>query len=204
MLAHLLTGHANSSVSLKELNLFQNAESEIRNEVSKGEKILWTGTPSQGLLFRASDVFMIPFSLLWCGFAIFWETSVITGGAPFFFMFWGIPFVLVGLYIVFGRFILDTKQRQKTFYGLTDNRIIIISGLFSRKVKSLNLRTLSDISLSEKSDKKGTITFGPTNYMASMFGGMQWPGMPATSPSFELIPNAKMVYDKIRVAQQST
>ncbi len=184
--------------------MFQNAESEIRKEASKDEKILWTGTPSQGLIFRASDVFMVPFSLLWCGFAIFWEASVITGGAPFFFMLWGIPFVLVGLYIVFGRFILDAKQRQKTFYGLTDNRIIIISGLFSRKVKSLNLRTISDISLSEKSDKKGTIAFGPTNYMASLFGGMQWPGMPATSPSFELIPNAKTVYDKIRVAQQST
>ena len=181
-----------------------NAEPEIRNETSKEEKIIWSGSPPQGVIFRTSDIFLIPFSILWCGFAIFWETSVVISGAPFFFMLWGIPFVLVGLYFVFGRFILDAKQRQKTYYGVTNNRIIIVSGIFSKKVESLNLRTLSDISLSEKGDRTGTITFGPSHYMASLFGGMQWPGMPATSPSFELIPDAKIVYDKIRVAQQDS
>jgi hypothetical protein len=183
--------------------VFHRAESEIRNEITKNEKLLWTGIPSQGIIFRASDVFMIPFSILWCGFAIFWETSVITTNAPFFFKLWGIPFVAVGLYIVFGRFLLDSKQRKGTYYGLTDSRVIIISGLFSRKIKSLNLKTLSDISVTEKRDGKGTITFGPSNYFASFFGGMQWPGMSEKGPAFELIPNAKEVYDKIRIAQQT-
>ena len=146
---------------------------------------------------------MVPFSLLWGGFAIFWETSVIMSGAPFFFALFGIPFVLVGLYIIFGRFLIDTKQRERTFYGVTDQRIVIISGTFGRKVKSLNLRTLSDISLNENVDHSGTITFGATHPISWWMGNTTWPGMP-TAPSFEMIPEARTVYMKIREAQSKT
>lgn len=147
---------------------------------------------------------MIPFSLLWGGFAIFWEATVITSGAPLFFMLWGTPFVLVGLYMIFGRFFVDAKQRERTFYGVTDQRIIIVSGLTSRKVKSLNLRMLSDVSLSEKSDRSGTITFGPGNPMSWWQGGMPWPGTPQAASTCEMVPESKTVYEKIREAQSRT
>src|ERR1051326_4937198 len=128
------------------------AASEIERELSLGERLLWSGQPRRGFRLRSSDAFVIPFSLLWCGFAIFWEASVVTKGAPFFFMLWGIPFILVGLYIVFGRFFVDARTRGRTFYGVTSQRIIIVSGLFSQQTKTLQLRTLSDISLSKRSD----------------------------------------------------
>ncbi len=91
-------------------------------------------------------------------------------------MFWGIPFVLVGLYIVLGRFIVDAMNRAKTFYGVTNERIIIITGLFFREVKSLNLRTLTDVSLSERGDGSGTITFGALYPMGRWMPGGSWPG----------------------------
>ena len=97
------------------------------------------------------------------------------GAVGIVFPLFGIPFVLAGLYMILGRFIHDSKKRAKTFYGLTDQRAIIISGLFSKSVKSLNLRSLSDVSLSEKSDKSGTITFGQENQMMSFFGGNNFP-----------------------------
>lgn len=178
-------------------------EQEISKELSGSEKLLWAGSPRKGLLLRGSDLFVIPFSLLWCGFAIFWETMVVIQGAPFFFMLWGIPFVVIGLYFVFGRFIVEAKQREKTCYGLTSQRIIIISGLFSRKVKSVSLKTLSETTFSEKPDRSGTLTFGANNPLFAMFGGMSWPGMSQhLPPSFELIPNAKDVYEMVRKAQQ--
>ena len=142
---------------------------QIQPELDSGEKLLWAGKPKQGTIFRGSDVFMIPFSLFWGGFAIFWETMVLliptkeAGAIGIVFPLFGIPFVLVGLYTIFGRFIYDSKKRKKTYYALTDQRAIIVSGLFSRSVKSLNLGSLSDVSLSEKSDKSGTITFGQEN-----------------------------------------
>ena len=177
--------------------------SEIERELSSGEKLLWSGQPGQGFRLRPSDTFVIPFSLLWCGFAIFWESSVIATKAPFFFKLWGVPFVLIGLYIVFGRFIADAKTRSRTFYGVTTDRIIIVSGLFSRQTKSLQLRTLSDISLAERADGSGTITFGPQYPFAQRFAS-GWPGSSQyAAPAFEMIEHAKETYDLIRQAQKS-
>ncbi len=143
---------------------------------------------------------MIPFSLLWGGFAIFWEAGVIASGAPWFFALWGVPFVLVGFYLIVGRFLWDARRRRRTFYGLSDQRVIIVAGGTSRKVTSLNLKTLSDISLTEKSDGTGTIAFGPGHPLACWWSGMTWPGVPQGPPSFEMISDAKHVYGLLRQA----
>jgi Bacterial PH domain len=155
------------------------------------------------MLLRPTDVFFIPFSLMWGGFAVFWEFEVVTTNAPFFFKLWGIPFVLVGCYFIFGRFLTEARQRRATSYGLTNERVIIVSGVFRRNVKSLNLRTLTDVSLSERSDGSGTITFGqvPAFYWYAQGMG-QWFGGPVV-PSFELISDAKGVYETLRKAQRN-
>lgn len=61
---------------------------EIQNELQpvlgSNENIIWTGRPPKGILFRSSDFFLIPFSILWFGFAIFWEGTVFMGDAPIF------------------------------------------------------------------------------------------------------------------------
>jgi hypothetical protein len=180
----------------------QEARQEIVGELEAGELVLWAGVPKQGLTLRGTDAFLIPFSLLWGGFAIFWEASVVASGAPLFFALWGIPFVGMGLYLIFGRFFVDARQRARIAYGLTDKRVIIRSGLFSRSVKSLTLRTLSDVTLTESGDGSGTITFGPSSPWARGMAG--WPGYAAhVAPSFELIPDAKQVYARLRTAQSS-
>lgn len=171
-------------------------ENELRSTLSSDEKLIWTGKPKTGIIFRTTDAFLIPFSLLWGGFAVFWETSVFATGAPFFFKLWGIPFVLVGFYITIGRFFMDAKKRAGTIYGITNDRIIIKSGIFTRDIKSLNIRTLSDITLNQKTDNSGTITLGPTDSRYAMMQGMDWPGAKQT-PSLEFIDDVKIVYDKI-------
>jgi hypothetical protein len=162
-----------------------NAQAEIERQLNSGEKLLWSGQPRQGFRLRPSDAFAIPFSLLWCGFAIFWETSVFNSHAPIFFRLWGIPFVLAGLYIAVGRFFVDARTRAQTYYGVTNERILILTGLFSRQTKSLPLRTLTDVTLTERADGTGTITFGPQfpyPFGRQMsFGG--WPGSSIYAPA---------------------
>jgi hypothetical protein len=178
-------------------------EQVLRPELGRGERLLWSGMPRQGMHLRSSDTMMIPFSLMWGGFVFFWEYSVVTSNGPFFFSLWGIPFVLMGLYITVGRFFLDSYQRARTYYGVTDQRVIICSGLMSREVKSLNLQGLNDISLKEKSDRSGSITFGASNPMYAMWAGTSWPGMSKRqAPMFDLIGDARKVYDLIRETQQ--
>lgn len=168
----------------------------LTRELGSGERLLWSGQPRQGTVFRASEWFMTPFALLWGGFAFFWEWQVIQSDAPTFFALWGVPFVLVGIYLILGRFMVEARQRERTYYGVTNERVLIVSGLFGRKVKSLSLRNLSDFSLSESASGEGSISFGGGVPFGSWFGGFAgWPGMEGyMGPRFELIPNAKSVY----------
>jgi hypothetical protein len=189
-----------------------NAQIIINKELASDEKLLWAGMPKQGTIFKGSDVLMVPFSLLWGGFAIFWEYMALTmvpkaqnapDGFALLFPLFGIPFVVIGLYMIFGRFIYDAKKRARTYYGLTDQRAIIVSGLFSQSVKSLHLKTMSDISLSEKTSGYGSIVFGQENQMMSLLMGSGFPNMNgSTTPQFELIENAKQVFKQLREQQK--
>jgi hypothetical protein len=179
------------------------SESSVEIELGKTEKLLWSGRPPTGIMFRSSDALMVPFSIMWGGFAIFWEVSVLRSNAPFFFGIWGIPFVLMGLYMIAGRFYVDAKQRENTWYGITNDRIIILTGYLKRNIKSLNLQTLTDVSLTEHTGHRGTITFGPTPPFYSSFSGSTWLGMGNRgAPSFEMIDDARSAYEIINVARR--
>src|SRR4051812_44260637 len=98
-------------------------------DLMTGERVLWTGRPARAVIFHASDAYAIPFSLLWGGFAIFWEATVLgfwgSGGgreAPWFFVIWGIPFVLIGQYMIWGRFFYTFWKKKKVLYAITNRR----------------------------------------------------------------------------------
>lgn len=179
------------------------ATQAISRELTRDERLLWSGRPSQGLVLRGSNVMAIPFSLLWAGFAFFWEYQVVSSGnAPVFFALWGVPFMLMGLYVTVGRFFVDSYQRGRTFYGLTTERVVIVSGIFSRKIESLSLRNLPEIRLSERSNGNGSIEFGASR-MPQFMRGSSWPGVNRQqAPTFDLIENARQVYNQVRDAQR--
>lgn len=175
----------------------------ILKEIDAGEKLLWAGKPKQGTMFRMDDVFKIPLSLLWTGMIIFWEVlalgikSDIGGIISIILPVLGIPLVIFGLYMIFGRFIYDSKKRSKTFYGVTDQRALIVSGLFTKDLKSINLKTLCDISLSERSHGRGTISFGQERLLLTMLLDRSF-----AIPKFELIKDVRLVFDLLRAQQK--
>lgn len=175
---------------------------EFGRYLDSGETILWRGQPKQGVRLQASDALMIPFSIMWGGFAIYWEVMAFNSGAPFFFRLWGVPFVLIGLYMMVGRFYGDAVIRKKTLYAVTSKRALIISGFFSRSLKSAELKTLATVEFSERSDRSGTIIFGHSQIPNFLLNS----GMPMSGkqlpPMFVGIDDAKSVYDKVRDAQK--
>jgi hypothetical protein len=166
--------------------------------VQPGESLLWAGRPPRGILFRKSDVFLIPFSLVWGGFAFFWEYSAYTAGAPLIFLLFGGFFVVMGVHLSVGRFLIDMLQRSRTVYGLTNGRALILTGIFSQTLKSFDLKMITDASLDEMADRRGTITFGRSNSLG-VFSNISWPGASeVSSPTFEMIDNASDVFQMIR------
>ncbi len=152
------------------------------------------------------DLYAVPFGLFFFGFAVVW-TVVAFRGFPLFALF-GVPFLLVGAYVAFGRFFVEARQRAKTYYAVTDRRVVVVSGLMSRTVKSLDLRTLHDVSMTEKKNGTGTVDFGGKSGFEKMFG--QFGGLgsfgfnPMDSSSFQLIEQPREAYNKVLEAKRST
>jgi len=180
----------------------------FKPELQKDEKILWSGQPVPQI-FSPEDIFLIPFSLLWGGFAFFWEGSVLhelltkpKAGGLIFMAFWGIPFVCIGLYIIFGRFIFNHWAQKNTFYALTNQRVLILSTYRGRALQALFLDNLPTISKTIKKNGLGTLAFGETQMNLRMGqGGAGFNPYSnrrvAPTPAFANIKDANKVYELI-------
>jgi hypothetical protein len=178
-------------------------EGDFFGRLLDGERILWSGRPRSGLLFGPRDVFLIPFSLFWGGFALFWEGTAIHSGAPILFRLWGVPFVLVGIYLIAGRFLVDAWARRNTLYAVTNQRVLIARSWPFRKFVAVNLDRLPEAQLSESANGRGTIRFGePAPYWGRDGWGAWTPALDPT-PQFIAIDDARSVFDQIQRAMRT-
>jgi hypothetical protein len=134
----------------------------VERHLSPGEQIEWVGRPDPSKHFTRADVFLVPFTILWGGFAMVWESAAIFSGSPFFMVF-GIPFVFVGLYLIAGRFFHKAYRKRRTVYAVTDRRVLTIyHGRRGEAVEATYLRAIPSVSTTSDSHGRGSIEFGNT------------------------------------------
>jgi hypothetical protein len=181
-----------------------NPDETIRRELQAGEELLWVGRPRRGLCFRTHDIVLIPFSLAWCSFAIYWEYTAWQTQAPPIFLAFGVPFVAAGLYFVAGRFFVEAYIRSTAIYGLTNRRVVVSGGIHRARIVSHAIAGLGRIELVEHRDGTGTILLGErTGGLRSLQrdGSSFWIGW--SMNRLDVISEARCVYNRILELQSS-
>jgi hypothetical protein len=142
------------------------AAMKMHPEMLSGENLHWAGMPSPSVIFHLDDWAMVPFSLLWAGFAIFWEAGVLgywgngpqKGAVSWFMVMWGIPFIVIGQYMVWGRFFYDAWLKRRTYYAVTNRRVLVLQEGLKRKSNWTYLEAIPMIE--REGATSGTLWFG--------------------------------------------
>lgn len=167
----------------------------FHDKLLQGERILWSGRPGQGILFSRQDIFLVPFSLMWGGFALFWEYMVLNQSrVPFFMKLWGVPFVLVGVFFIFGRFWLDSAVRARTYYAVTDCRVLIARTAPFTAFTALGLNQIPALELVDEGRGRGTIYFAPPPIWGR---SVSWAPSLDARPKFIAVDNAQILMTRI-------
>jgi hypothetical protein len=156
-------------------NPHDSVTSQLLSELGSGESLLWSGQPQKSVIFHSSDWYAIPFSFMWGGFAIFWEWGASghfdPGAHPtsVFFSLWGIPFVVIGQYMIWGRFFYIAWKKARTYYGVTNKRILVVRIGPSRKLIESHIENLGSLSLTTRANGVGSIEFQSPEVMNPSF-----------------------------------
>ncbi len=185
-------------------------DTRLERELAPGEQVLWSEKPDSRRWFYPEDLVLVPFSLLWGGFAIFWEASALTaspphedGAALVVSALWGIPFVALGLYLMVGRLFARRWIRRGSLYALTDRRVVSFSPSLTGegRVKMIWLRSSPPLEKRPGRDGRGTLCVGELASGQRWLGaGGGWPRAGAARTSaivFSDISDAAAVYSRI-------
>lgn len=102
----------------------------LTDHLEPGETLLWSGRPAD-LVTHPSDGCVVPVGIIVFGFAVIWESKALreaarTGYEPvsFFYPALGLPVVLFGAWLLFGRYLSRWRRRKASEYGVTERRIL--------------------------------------------------------------------------------
>ena len=173
-------------------------------DLSSGEHIVWQGQPIQGFRLAPQDAFAVPFAAFWLFIVTMLCVLAFTGEKrevnPLAYVI--LPgFLLVGLYMLFGRFLVDRAARRRVRYYLTNQRAVIEGGLFRTYRRSVSLAAAPEIRFRGRRGGRGTVQFGS----AGMFGMLppSWPGASQyLPPAFDDIEDGERVYNLALKAQR--
>ena len=121
------------------------------------ETIVWKGRPDP-LKSASVGALKALFGLFFFGFAVFWTVMASQGGL---FALFGIPFVAVGAWMVSGP-ARDYLRAGKSYYAVTDRRVLIVTAGGSYKVNAIVAGDITDYERTDKGDGTGSIRLRKT------------------------------------------
>ena len=150
---------------------------EFRPDLLEGEEILWTGRPEPSVVLAGADVAVIPVTIWLGSLAIYAGTSLLRrlpgASAPSEILVplvGGIPFLLVGFYLALGRFIFKVWRKKRTYYAVTNLRVLALTKIRGRRLMALYLEEIPALNKSVRPDGIGTVFFARSPFIASWCG----------------------------------
>ena len=167
----------------------------LQRELDAGERMLWSGRALPGLRVESGSLLQSAFGLVFFSISVF---SLYAAGkeSTVFPVLWTSLFVMVGSYHFAGHFFWNAFCRRYTEYAVTNQRVIVRSGILSETTQSIEYCKIRTLTLSEKSDGSGTIQFGEANAVSA------GEGITSSATKMEAIPDARSVYNIIRKTSQ--
>ncbi|MBV9863955.1 MAG: hypothetical protein JO316_01245 [Abitibacteriaceae bacterium] len=148
--------------------------SVVQPDVESGEQILWVGQPNAarmavksigGFLFGVGWTwFTVAFIMGWMSHnsSSQWPGGIWGFGGLAFYLFMT-PFLIVGLAMLASP-LLSYQQGLRTFYAITNQRILVIETGKSRKVQSYGEGDIGNLERTEQPDGSGDLTFAKQHY----------------------------------------
>jgi hypothetical protein len=169
-------------------------ESRLQRELLDGETIEWSGEPKPGAVFSSRDMLLIPFSICWCGVALFFVISSLFF-KNYIVMAIFLLFLSFGLFMLLGRFIVLFYKNKNTLYAVTNRRILIIC---KHSALCFSFQDIPIIQIKEKSDGSGSLSF--TDYDKSISRGSSYGCQgPAPMNRYDPIwPYLKFIFHELR------
>ena len=168
-------------------------------ELLRDEEILWTGQPKVKV-FALADILLIPFSFLWCGIVFVFAAAALFSGEVIVILFAAV-FLILGLFVLIGRFIWKIKRRRNTFYAVTNKRVLVFMDVWTKDVQAVFIESIPVINRLIRSNGSGTIKFGNMSFLGSLneSTGMDFllPPYGREVPVFYDITDARKVYDTV-------
>lgn len=144
----------------------RDAWSVIQAGLFPGESICWAGQPNTNVIFHKDDVWMIPLALGWSVIPMIGEAGVIGAlwsghWSPNGIMFslFCTPFAIYAQYLIWARFLYAAWKKKRTFYAVTNRRVIVVQDGWRRRSAVADLETLPSPILENGPNETGTVRF---------------------------------------------
>jgi len=150
----------------------------VEAELHDDEQLLWSGQPNpKRLMLRAMPIVL--FAVPWTAFAVFWMCGAAGFKVPdfkdgqSFFPLFGIPFVLIGIFMLCSP-LLALRKARRTIYAVTDQRAIIFQKGTSLQIESFGPDDLGDTIKRLRNDGSGDLILEQrVTYRQSKHGSRQ-------------------------------